>query len=184
MSTNSVSSEPHISRRRRNQIITAISLAVALVLIFLLATSITGMQLLPGEAFSIPRMLPPQLSSSSAPESDLLLIIFKILLAVSIAVLPIYIIVSLLSKEGRRRLLVNLLTIALLFMGVNWLRSQRPADDLQQSDGMGLETAERAKAPEGRPLPDFTANPSNETVLAITIAISLLIVGIAAATIW
>ncbi len=184
MNTDSVPPEPHPDRRRRNQLITAFFLALVVGLFFLLATSVSGVKLLEGEPFALPRMSQSSMSPGSVPGFDILMVIFRIMLALALIALPFYIILSILTKEGRRRLLMNMIIVGLLILAVSWLRSLSSGDDLLQTDGMLLEEPAQGNAPNARPLPDFTANPSDEVVLAATLAISLIIVGMAAAMIW
>jgi hypothetical protein len=185
MSTDSASPETQPSRRRRSQIITALFLAAVIALIFLLATSVSSLRLLDGQPFSLPVMARPMMGSGSMPGGDILLIIFRILLALSLIALPFYIILSILTKEGRQRLLQNIVIIAVLVGIVLALRNLTGGDDpLLESNKANSNPAPAGAAAEARPLPDFTANPSDATVLAATLAISLLLVGIVAAMIW
>lgn len=172
-------------RRRRSQIITLALLSAALLLIFLLATAVSNLQLLPGEVFALPRPVNAPMFSSGSVESELLVLIFRILLALSIIALPIYIIVSILSKNGRRRLLMNLITIIVLFLMLNSVRTLSPSpQELEQDANMQADMPGLGDIAPARPLPEFTADPSDSTVLAVTVAISLLVVGIAAVAIW
>jgi hypothetical protein len=184
MNPNPVPPEVQASRRRRNQIITAALLAAVLALVFLLATSVSGLQLLPGESFALPQLIRPQIGGGNADGFDFLIVIFRIVMALALIALPFYIILSILTKEGRQRLLRNVITIGILYLLITALRSIRPEDPLQQNNGMTMEMPRMGEVDAPKPLPEFTANPSDETVLAVTIAISLLIVGLAAALIW
>jgi hypothetical protein len=171
--------------RRRNQIITLALLGAALLVVFVLATAVGNLQLLPGEPFAIPRPANMQVFSSGSVESELVVLVFRILLAASIIALPIYIIVSILSKKGRRRLLMNLITIAILFLLLNGARSlNQSAQDETQQGNMQMEMPKLGEIAPARPLPEFTPDPSDTTVLAVTVAISLLVVGLTAAAIW
>lgn len=185
MNMNSMPPDMQAGRRRRHQIITAIVLGTAVVLIFLLATSVGSVRLLDGQPFSLPVMTRPMMASGSMPGMDILMIIMRIALALAIIALPFYIILSILTKEGRRQLLRNIIILALLMTFVYVLRNiATNADGTLLADGMKLEMPTAGSAGDAKPLPDFTPNPSNEMVLAVTLAISLILVGLAAAMIW
>lgn len=185
MNTNPLPPEMQASRRRRSQIITLTLLGAALALIFLLATAVGSLQLLPGEPFALPRPVNAPLLSSGSVETQLLLLIFRILMAAAIIALPIYVIISILSKKGRRRLLMNIITIGILFLLMNGIRSMNPsAQEAEQQGNMRMEMPNLGEIAPGKPLPEFTADPSEGTVLAVTLAISLLVVGLAAIAIW
>jgi hypothetical protein len=176
--------QPEAGHRRRNQIVTAVLLAAVIALVFLLATSVGGLELLPGEAFALPRMITPQFGGGTADGFDFVLVIFRIVMALALIALPFYIILSILTKEGRQRLLRNLITIGVLYLILTALRNIRPGDPLQPDNGMTMEMPKMGEAGATTPLPEFNPNPSDATVLAITLAVSLLIVGLIAVTIW
>lgn len=185
MNTNNLPPEMQASRRRRNQIITLALLGAALLFIFLLATAVGNLQLLPGEPFTLPGVTRLQVFSADSAATELLVLLFRILLALSIIALPIYIIVSILTKEGRRRLLMNVIFIGILWFLLNGLRNLNPqAQDQDQQGNMRRGMPNLGEIAPGKPLPEFTADPSDTTVLAVTIAISLLVAGLVAAAIW
>lgn len=185
MNTNSVPPDVQAGQRRRHQLITAIILLAVVALIFVLATSVSSVRLLDGAPFSLPMMSRPTPTTGGLPGADLIMIVMRIALALAIIALPFYIILSILTKEGRKRLIRNIITIAILMTMVYVLRNiATNVDDTLLSNGMRLDTPALGGASEPKPLPDFTANPSNEMVLAVTAAISLILVGMVAAMIW
>ncbi len=185
MNNGSPSPEIQDQHRRRNQIITLALLSATVLLVSLLATAVGNLRLLPGEAFALPRPPNVQMFSSGSVESELLVLLFRILLALSVIALPIYIIISILSKKGRRRLLMNLIVIVILFLLMNGVNNLNPQpQEMEQQGNMRMEMPQLGEIAPARPLPEFTADPSDTTVLAVTIAISLLVAGLAAAAIW
>ena len=135
--------------------------------------------------FVLPRPVNAPMLSSGSVESELVLLIFRVLMAAAIIALPIYIIVSILSKKGRRRLLMNAIVIVILFLLMNGVQSLNPQQlDTEQQGNMRMEMPKLGEIAPSKPLPEFTADPSDTTVLAVTVAISLLVVGITAVAIW
>ncbi len=154
-------------------------LAVAMALVFALAVSVTGMPLLPGEPFSLPaRAMRLGSSGGVLGGGETFLLILRIMLALSLIALPIYIITSILTKEGRRRLLGNIAAALILAFMINMV--QRAGVQLpelaQPRTGLNEESGpEKQAAPEPAP----PALPNDWVVYAVTAGISLLIVAVA-----
>ena len=106
------------------------------------------------------------------------LLILRILLALSLIALPIYIITSILTKEGRRRLLGNIAAVLMLALIINIV--QRAGIQLpelaQPRTGLNEESRSEKQA---APVPVPPAPPSDWVVYAVAAGISLLIVAMA-----
>ena len=170
---------PRPARRHRILLVTA----AALGLVFLLAISIADVQLLPGEPFLL-RMnpLPTGMPVPGMPGAELIVVFVRILLALSIILFPFYLIVSILTREGRRRLLMNILTIIALMIALAALRNLTANLNLEMP---GSENLVQPPTGQETPPPDaeFDVIPPDWTVTAVTLAVSLLIVGLGAAVI-
>jgi hypothetical protein len=161
-------------------------LAGALALLFLLSIGITGLPLLPGEPFSLNLTPTGQPNGAKWAGSDLIVLFVRVMLALALVLFPINLILVILTKEGRRRLLINLVTIVALWLWLPTLsRIARNllnlAEEQQSSEGGAGSPNAPSQLP---PLPDFTPNPSDLTVIAVALAIALLLVGLASAIVW
>jgi hypothetical protein len=160
-------------------------LAIAIGLLFLLAVGLTGVTLLPGEPFLL-RLgtLAPRMAMPGLPGAEPIVAIARILLALSIILFPIYLVISILTREGRRRLLLNALIIVALILFLSALRSLTNSDieDAGQAD----EAAQQIPAADATPLPEpvFSGDAPEWTVLVLTLAVSLILVGLGAGLIW
>jgi hypothetical protein len=104
-------------------------LSIACILILLLAMSLPNLVLSPGQPFSLGQ---PQAGAGGAevllPGSDIILLVFRGIIGLSLILLPPYIILSLLSKEGRGRLIADIVMIALLLLLAEYLRNHPLGD--------------------------------------------------------
>lgn len=153
------------------------------VLLFVLSIGITGMPLLPGELFALDLPTPGRPAGGAWPGSEVIMLIVRILLALAILLFPINVLLVIFTREGRRRLLTHLLTLVVLWLSLSAASriAQNLAEDQATREGEGGVATTLPPLP---PLPDFVPNPSLWTVLAVTLAISALLVGLAAGVIW
>jgi len=160
-----------------------ILLAGALVLLFVLAIGITDLPLQPGEPFAV--NIPPlgRSSGGSLAGGEAIMLFVRVMLALALLLLPINLVLVIVTREGRRRLLINFVTVISLWLWLTALsRIMRNLPEELFSNEGGLRPAgEALPLP---PLPDFVPNPPDWTVLAVALAISLLAVGLAAAIGW
>lgn len=168
-------------RRKRRALALLIG---ALASLFVLAVSITDMPLLPGEWFAVNLFPFERPGGGSIGGGEAIILFVRIMLALALVLLPINLILVIFMREERRRLLINIVTAIALWLFLNAL--SRIAGNLPENlfENAG-QSGERADGtPPLTPLPDFTPNPSEWAVLAAALAISLLIVGLAAIVIW
>src|SRR5664279_4748162 len=86
------------------------------ILVIFLAMSLPTLKLFPGEPFSLGQP-PPGTSAGSAPleSSDLVIWILRGFAALALIFLPIYVLSSLRTGQGRLRLIISIIAIAVLF---------------------------------------------------------------------
>ncbi len=172
----------HASQRHKRR---ALILVIGtLALLFVLASGITGMALLPGEWFTVNIPSPGRPVGGSIGGGEAIMLFVRVVLALALLLLPINLVLVIVSREGRRRLLINLVSIIALWL---WLIAlSRIMGNLSEEllDSEGQSGAAANGTPPLTPLPDFVPNPPDWTVLVVTLAISLLIVGLAAVVVW
>lgn len=168
----------HQHRRRA-----LIFLAGGLALVFALATSLPNLTLWPGQPFSLPALMLRSGSAGGASADNTFMTIYRILVALAFALLPVAVIWALINKERRKRLVLYLLTLALLY----WLTGRIvPQNRAPQNEGplptARLPAAGAAGTAQG--LPKFVSNPSDTAVWLVTLAVVLLLVAGAISLTW
>lgn len=154
-----------------------------LVLLFVLATSLPNLRLWSGEPFALPTLQFGGPQGGGTIGDGAWLIALRILLAVSLVLLPVALIWTLINKDRRNRFLLYLVVLGLLYWLVTnivprggALQADRPAPVLRPP------LPEAASQP--KPLPTFTNTPSDTAVWLTTLAVVVLIVACAAGLIW
>jgi hypothetical protein len=163
---------------------TLILLAIAGVLILLLAMSLPRLTLFQGEAFSLGQP-PPGLSQGNAPleSSDVLVWVVRGFVALALICLPVYIISSLMSPQGRRRLIANVVMMALLLSLADYLRNQ-PLENTKQDQEQTAGALQPVEGEAGPPTAIFSPDPPAWLTLAIILTASVLVVAAVVITIW
>lgn len=167
-------------RRKRRA---AVLLILALATLFILAISITDLPLLPGEWFAV-NLFPFARTEGSIGGGEAIILFVRVMLAVALLLLPVNLILIIFMREERRRLLIHIgtvVTLALLLNALSRVVGNLP-ENLLENAGQSGQRADGT--PPLTPLPDFTPNPSEWAVLAATLAISLLIVGLTGIVGW
>jgi hypothetical protein len=151
-------------------------------LMVLLAISLPGLQMRPGKMFLLE---PSELSSfGSSQESEDFSWILGLIQGLVIALfilLPVYIVIGLLSKEGRKKLLVDVLIITLSLLFAMWLFNLNLP--LMQSDEFftlqpGFDGLPELEFDAVSP-PTFEADPKPWMLLLIMIGAAVLFAGVA-----
>jgi hypothetical protein len=163
---------------------TFIIIAISVFGLVLLASSLTGTNFLPGEAFSFrraaPELTPPP--GEGTEEAQTLLVILRALLIFAWALLPIYVVYLLLSKEARRRLIRDLLMISPILI-ILYLISTNAGEGgfLQElASGFGMEDEAAGEIAQAPPPPAFTEPApwiTTLTSLLLALALTLLVAG-------
>jgi Domain of unknown function (DUF4129) len=164
----------------RSKLQALIVMGAALALLFVLAASVSDLQLLGAQPFAIPT---GQLQVGATPAlagGEIFLLVMRVLIALSLLSLPLYIIMSILTSEGRRRLLRHLITLGALMLMLYALRQADIRLPVLEQD-RGARRAQNAESAT-TPLPEavFDNYPSDNTVLAVTVAVSFVLVLLAA----
>ena len=163
---------------------TLLLLAIAGVLIVLLAMSLPNLTLFQGEAFSLGQT-PPETPGGVAPldSSDLLIWVIRGFTALALIFLPIYVISSMMSPQGRRRLIANVVIIALLLYLADYLHNH-PLEDKKQDQQQVAGAIQPIEGEAGPPTAIFSPNPPSWLTLAIILTASVLVVAAIVITIW
>jgi len=146
-------------------------------LTLLLAMSLPNLRLFPGQSFSLGQT-DSVLGIGAISDGEVFLHLFRAFLAVTLLLLPVYILYSIVTKGGRRRLLFNLIVVVLLFMFADYLRRNPLPEMLDQEFG-GAELLEgRSLTPleSFAPAAVFEAEPPSWLTIAIIAIASVLIV--------
>jgi hypothetical protein len=149
-------------------------------LMVLLAISLPALQMQSGEIFSLqPSELPSFGSSQESEDFSWILGLIQGLVIALFILLPVYIVIGLLSKEGRKKLLVDALIITLSLLIAMWLLNLNLP--IMQSDEPLLPQPEINSLPELEldtfTPPTFEANPKPWMLTLIVIATAVLLAG-------
>ena len=162
-----------------------IFLVLAGLLTLLLVMSLPNLELLPGQPFSLASSTPEARNIDSfLPGSQRLFNIFRGLIALALVLLPLYIIDSLFTARGRRRLLFHALLMVALFMFADYLQKNPPNWGTNTQD-------QQIQAPQGpgdlgdaASAPIFSPNPPQWLTLAIVLTGSLITAAVIVSLIW
>jgi magnesium-transporting ATPase (P-type) len=165
-----------MSKVKRNSLLL---LSFAAILILVLASGLPGLQLAEGQPFSLGQAQ-TGVSTSTAilPGGDILMWIFRAILALALVFLPLYIIYSLFTPEGRKRLFADIVLIAGILWVSEYLHKANQNAALKQPvampgaaqiPGLGLNAA---------PTAQFSASPPSWLALVVILTISILIVAV------
>jgi hypothetical protein len=158
-------------------------LTLAGLLILILGMSLPGLELLPGRPFSLGQASPETPAESTPfPGSAALIVVFQGFIALALILLPVYIFVSLLTPEGRRRLLADVAVLAILVLLAEFMRhlprdaaATQAAADTSQGLNRFL-NAERTDS--------FIAAPPPWLTVAVLLIISVAVVVAVGGLIW
>jgi hypothetical protein len=164
-----------MTNAKRNSLILLIATGM---FTLLLAMSLPNLVLLPGQSFSLG---PPQANtpgvSSVLPGGDLLILIFRGLLALSVIMLPFYIVYSLLTSEGRQRLIVDVVLIVALLLIGDYLHNHRLPESAQQETPVSAAPPDLTQG-SAQPTARFPATPPSWLPPAVILAASAITVGL------
>ena len=160
-------------------------LVMAGVFILILAMSLPGLVLAPGQPFSLGQSTPDTPGDiGSSPNGEILMQIFQGILALALILLPFSILYSLFTAEGRRRLIRYAIVIVLLLLAANYLQNltldAKPAEQIQDALlGPGLD-----QMPESNPVTDFPDEPPQWLTIVVILIVSILIVAFMGGIFW
>lgn len=157
-----------MSKAKRNSLL---FLSAAGVLVLLLVMSLPDLTLSAGKPFSLTRTevgLPGL--TGSVPGDEALFWIMRGLIGLIIVFFPVYIIYSLFSTKGRRRLVWNLIIILILFWVADYLE-KHPLRENSSEQELTAETP--AEDPvEGTPVPVFSQNDAPPWLAIVVILLA------------
>jgi hypothetical protein len=160
-------------------------LAAAGALTLILAMSLPNLVLSPGQPFSLGQpVAEAPVGDSPLPGSDVLMQIFQGILALAIILLPVYIIYSLLTAEGRQRLLVQIILFALLLLIADYLHNHPQEDETEPQDVAVAQPMNWDQLAGSGPPALFPAEPPQEFALAVILVVSSLAVAVVSGVVW
>ena len=165
-------------------------ITAAIVLILLLGMGIGGINL--SEGYTIPLEDVGELSDVSLTSdvgSDALVIVIRGFLALALVLLPVYVVYSLFSPEGRKRLVADVIVI-LFLLGLaqiieNYQREEAPPVEMEGGTEIGGNPLDFNVAQmNGKPLPELP-DEAPEWISAVVIALlGIVIAGAVGTGIW
>ena len=164
-----------MSTTKRNALI---FLTGAVVLVILLAMSLPTLHLFQGEPFSLAQS--PSggtVGGASLEGGDLLFWVIRGFVALFVIFFPIYIIQSMMSKQGRRRLVFYIIMFALLFYFADYLHNHMPEKEPEEQDITAI-GKQQIDGQNGQTPNQFLAEPPSWLTPVIIIAASLITVAV------
>ncbi len=154
---------------------TVILLIAALVLLAMLAMFAPGVQLAEGTPFSLQRSTMHMGAMPELSGGITIVLLLRIMLALMLIAVPIYVVISLLTKEGRRRLIGHIAAVVLLTLLLQGLQRLNVASPDLPPLMQASEQAPAGKQATPQPEAEFKDTTSEDTVTAATIIIALLL---------
>ena len=160
-------------------------LFAALLAAFVLAAGLSGLELKPGEPFILGAQDP-----SEAPENPLLetggagiVRYMGALVALALVLLPVYIIIRLLTPEGRRRLLVELALITAVTMLLYFVTQRAAIEEplSPEGQGSGFDISELLQ---GEPTHEFSPSAPLWVEVLSLVSLAVLLSAFAVGVIW
>lgn len=164
-----------MSQTKRNALL---GLLVTAALLALLAMSLQTVALSPGEPFALEQQS-SGFGASGVSSSNLFAWLTRGAVAITLILLPFYIIYSLMSKSGRRRLLANVIVLLLVLLIADQLR-QRMAELQPAEDQQGIMDQAAQEVGEAIPVSEFPEEPPAWLTVAVILIGAALLVAVAA----
>lgn len=172
-----------MSKAKRNSLLL---LSMAGMLVMILAMSLPNLAFAPGQPFSLGQ------SESGAAEADngsflggdTLMWIFRGIMASVLILLPLYVAFSLLSSEGRQRLIADAIVIAGLLLIAYYLDSHPIGERGQQQQEPAAIGPPNLEGGATLPPAHFPANPPSWLALAVILAVSALVLVFILVILW
>lgn len=162
-----------MSRTKQNMLMLVV---VAGALIAVLAMALPNLVLLPGQPFRLDSAAPDLgTSNSNFPGGGILFFIFQGMIALMVVILFVYIIYSLFSAEGRKRLIVQIILMALLLMVADYIQQHPPALNKDQQAQMPERPQMMQPGEDTIPAAVFSPEPPQWLTLVIVLGGSLIV---------
>jgi hypothetical protein len=158
-------------------------LGMATAALILLSTALTGLELLPGQPFSLSGEPSGGTGGSETlPGGEVFVLLLRAMIAIFVSLLPVAIIYFIVSPEFRKRVLRNFLPMLSLFLMFYLLMRSSP-DFLKPAE----EAQPLAPLAEGfpeAPTPEFVASPPQWLVVVANLVLALLIAALVVGAVW
>lgn len=169
-----------LGEKRPRRVWLLLWLATGALVLLVLSGVLGTFNLQPGRVFLMPTQTPAAESQSEqgslgAWNDTTLETLLRGVLAIAWVLLPISLIVSLLSRQGRRRLLTNVVTIIMLLIILSRMQEIKPIDKSQSVEWQG---AGGLGAVAGEPLPPAPPAPPDWLAWAASAGIVLILGGL------
>jgi hypothetical protein len=166
---NEVSNQYAMSKVKRNSLLL---LSTAGILILVLAMSLPNLVMSPGQPFSLAKSQSEESpAGGSLSGSEIFLWIFRSFVALALIFLPLYLVYSLMTTEGRRRLLLYLVLIGVLLLVADYLHN-RPLNQNTQQQEQAMDTPQEWDAESG-PETSLPTTPPSWLTLVVILAASI-----------
>jgi hypothetical protein len=160
-----------VSKAKRNSLL---FLSAAGVLALILAMSLPNLVLSPGQPFSLGQSHGPDSGSGGdLPGENALIWIFRGIIGLALILLPLHLVLSLLTSEGRQRLLADAIVIAGLLMLATYL-DKHPLSQNNQQQQPAVSSPTNLEQGPALPINHFPANPPPWLAPTVILAVSAL----------
>ncbi len=171
-----------MSKAKRNSLLL---LTAAAVLTLILAMSLPNLVLTPGQPFSLEQ---PQSDTPGAdglaPGGNLLVLVVRGFVALGLIFLPVYVIYSLTTREGRRRLIGNMVLLVLLLALADYLQ-RNPLNPVEQPPTEEAALGQSSMDLQSGLAPTvFTPNPPSWLTPVIILVASVMVVAVLLGVFW
>lgn len=157
-------------------------LGMATAALILLSPALTGLELHPGQPFTLGGEPSGTGGSETLPGGEIFVLLFRAMTAIFVSLLPVAIIYFIVSPEFRKRVLRSFLPMLPLFL-MFYLLMRSPPDFLRRAE----EAQPLGPLAEGfpaAPTPEFVATPPQWLVVVANLVLALLIAVVVVGAIW
>jgi hypothetical protein len=170
-----------MTERKRN--LTLFFLGLAALAMVLLSAGLPRLVFLPGQPFSVDQAGPSQaVPFENLPGGELFLLLMRGLIALALVVLPFYILFSLFTKEGRRKLLMDAILLIGFYLLANLMA--RSTNDLTPRESQISELPAIPATAEPGPLATFIPRIIPWLDYAVILGLAALLTVTVAIVLW
>jgi hypothetical protein len=162
-----------MSKAKRNALIL---LCVVSVLILILAMSLPTLVLSSGQPFSLGQPQPQVFGTNGPlPGGSAIIWLFRGMVALALILFPLYVLYSLMTAQGRQRLIADFIVLALLLLLATYLQKLQPKEDVQKQEQV-IGAAQSTDEAPGLPESVFVATPPVWLTPVVIVIGSILVV--------
>ena len=158
---------------------------VALAAVFLLASGISGLELLPGDPEAFNFVFRMDFGNSSLPGDTRVLEVFRIIYLIGLILFPFWLVYIIINPQARKRFLRDLLTfgsfLLLILLLISYLRDQNAREQEAPFEGFAGQSEQGLGEGTGNYL---ESTPPEQAVWIASLAVALVVVAIIAFVIW